>query len=57
MIFNNDELKELRVILEKELKNIQNYDLADKVELLKDDEVKDILLKVFISNYKKENLC
>lgn len=57
MIFNNDDLKELRVILEKELKNIQNYDLADKVELLKDDEVKDILLKVFISNYKKENLC
>lgn len=55
MIFNNDEMKELREILNKELIGIHNYDLADKVDLLKDDEVKDILLKVFINSYKKEN--
>lgn len=46
-------IKELREILENELKGINNYDLADKVDLLKDEEVKDILLKVFIENYKK----
>lgn len=57
-MFNNEEIKELREILNKELKGIGNYDLADKVDLLKDEEVKDILLKVFITNYKKENdLC
>lgn len=47
------DIKELREILVNELKGIKNYDLADKVELLKDNEVKDILLKVFIENYKK----
>ena len=46
-------IRELRDILEKELRGINNYDLADKVELLKDNEVKDILLKVFVENYKK----
>lgn len=57
-MFNNEEIKELREILNKELKGIGNYNLADKVDLLKDEEVKDILLKVFITNYKKENdLC
>lgn len=49
----NLNIKELREILEKELRLIKCYDLADKVVLLKDDEVKDILLSVFIENYKK----
>lgn len=49
----NLDIKELRDILQKELRLIQCYELADKVELLKDEEVKDILLTVFISNYKK----
>lgn len=49
----NLDIKELRDILQYELKNIQRYELADKVDLLKDDEVKDILLSVFIANYKK----
>lgn len=47
------DIKELREILTNELKNIKNYDLAEKVDLLKDDEVKDILLKCFIESYKK----
>lgn len=47
------DIKELREILQKELKLIQCYELSDKVDLLKDNEVKDILLKVFIENYKK----
>lgn len=47
------DLKELREILSNELKLCNNYMLADRVELLKDDEVKDILLKVFIESYKK----
>lgn len=46
-------IKELRDILQKELKLINCFELADKVDLLKDDEVKDILLSVFITNYKK----
>lgn len=56
-MFNNEDMKYFREVLEKELRDIRNYDLADKVELLKDQEVKDILLKVFMENYKKENLC
>lgn len=48
-------INELRNILSVELKGIRKFDLADKVDLLKDQEVKDILLSVFIYNYKKEN--
>lgn len=46
-------IKELREILKKELMLIRNYQLADGVDLLNDQEVKDILLTVFIENYKK----
>lgn len=46
-------IKELRDILRKELMNINNFQLADGVDLLDDQEVKDILLTVFIENYKK----
>lgn len=53
MIFNNDDLQFMRETLTKELRIIKSYQLADNVELLKDDEVKDILLKVFLENYKK----
>lgn len=49
----NLDIKELRDILSYELKNINCYELADKVDLLEDNEVKDILLNVFIANYKK----
>ena len=47
------DMNELREILSNELRGINNYNLADRVELLKDSEVKDILLKVFIESYKK----
>lgn len=56
-MFSIDDIKYMRDVLVKELKSIKNYNLADRVELLKDEEVKDILLKVFIENYKKEHLC
>lgn len=46
-------IKELREILSSELNGIGSYDLANKVDLLSDSEVKDILLTVFINNYKK----
>lgn len=48
-------ITELRSILSSELKGIRKFDLADKVDLLTESEVKDILLSVFIFNYKKEN--
>lgn len=51
-MFNLD-INELRDILKKELKGIGQLELSEHVDLLKDDEVKDILLTVFIENYKK----
>lgn len=55
-MFKKDDLIELRKILAYELKSIGNWDLADKVDLLSDIEVKDILLKVFIESYKKKGV-
>ena len=52
------DLNELREILKSELKGINNYYLADRVDLLKDEEVKDILLKCFVESYKKgDKVC